>query len=102
MKRVAHCRSQEALKEIRVPQGITRLELTISEREGLTVYFPASMTYLRSSFYKNSTLHFKSMTPPKANEYEYSMIRNSTVYVPKGSTTAYYSAFGNTNKYIEE
>ena len=95
-------RDNEALKEIRVPQGITRLELTISEREGLTVYFPASMTYLRSSFYKNSTLHFKSMTPPKANEYEYSMIRNSTVYVPKGSTTAYYSAFGNTNKYIEE
>ena len=95
-------RDNKALKEIRVPQGITRLELTISEREGLTVYFPASMTYLRSSFYKNSTLHFKSMTPPKANEYEYSMIRNSTVYVPKGSTTAYYSAFGNTNKYIEE
>ena len=41
------------------------------------------------------------MTPPKADDYT-DKIQNSTVYVPKGSTTAYYSAFGSTNKYIEE
>ena len=94
-------RDNEALKEIRVPQGITHLELTIPEKEGMTVYFPASITYFRSSFRKNSTIHFKSMTPPKADDYTYK-IQNSNVYVPKGSTTAYYSAFGSTNKYIEE
>ena len=47
---------------------------------------------------KCKEFHFESPTPP---EMEYKP-KNCTIYIPKGSTTAYFAKFGETNKYIEE
>ena len=50
-----------------------------------------------SCFSENNEIHFITITPPKEGS-----IYNSTIYIPKGSTTAYFAKFGSSNKYIEE
>lgn len=95
-------RDNEALKDIRIPQGATFVQLMLHHTENFTLYVPASVNTIFMRYIEgNNTYHFMSMTPPRFTSTS-SEIINSTVYVPKGSTTAYYSAFGNTNKYIEE
>lgn len=92
-----------SLKEIRFPQNIKTIEyFDLNLRKGgrnLKAYFPASLESLGDIYYMSwdsGELHFKSTVPPDG------ALRNCTIYVPKGSTTAYYSKFGNSNKYIEE
>lgn len=93
-------RDNQALKDIRIPQGATFVQLMLHHTQNFSLHFPASVNTIFMRYIEgNNTYHFKSMTPPRFTEVE---IRNSTVYVPKGSTTAYYAAYGNTNKYIEE
>lgn len=93
-------RDNEALKDIRIPQGATFVQLMLHHTQNFSLHFPASVNTIFMRYIEgNNTYHFKSMTPPRFTEVE---IRNSTVYVPKGSTTAYYAAYGNTNKYVEE
>lgn len=93
-------RDNEALKDIRIPQGVTFVQLMLHHTQNFSLHFPASVNTIFMRYIEgNNTYHFKSMTPPRFTEVE---IRNSTVYVPKGSTTAYYAAYGNTNKYVEE
>ena len=93
-------RDNEALKDIRIPQGATFVQLMLHHTQNFSLHFPASVNTIFMRYIEgNNSYHFKSMTPPRFTEVE---IRNSTVYVPKGSTTAYYAAYGNTNKYVEE
>lgn len=93
-------RDNQALKDIRIPQGATFVQLMLHHTQNFSLHFPASVNTIFMRYIEgNNTYHFKSMTPPRFTEVE---IRNSTVYVPKGSTTAYYAAYGNTNKYVEE
>lgn len=93
-------RDNEALKDIRIPQGATFVRLMLHHTQNFSLHFPASVNTIFMRFIGgNSTYHFKSMTPPRFTE---GAIRNATVYVPKGTTTAYYAAYGNTNKYVEE
>ena len=66
----------------------------------MTIYVPASVKMIDAEIIVPSTVHFASPTPPRYDTYKFES--NSTFYVPKGSTTAYYSAFGNSYKYIEE
>lgn len=93
-------RDNEALKDIRIPQGATFVQLMLHHTQNFSLHFPASVNTIFMRYIEgNNTYHFKSMTPPRFTEGE---IRNATVYVPKGATTAYYAAYGNTNKYVEE
>ena len=93
-------RDNEALKDIRIPQGATFVQLMLHHTQNFSLHFPASVNTIFMRYIEgNNTYHFKSMTPPRFTEVE---IRNSTVYVPKGSTTAYYAAYGNTNKDVED
>ena len=69
-------------------------------QNSMTFYVPATTKMLDIEVNVPATVHFASPTPPRYNTYK--IIDNSTIYVPKGSMTAYYSAFGNSNKYIEE
>ena len=48
----------------------------------------------------NCYLYFQTTEPPKIDPH--SFVKNSTIYIPKGATTAYYTLLGDTNNYIEE
>lgn len=55
------------------------------------------------TFNFNCNLHFKSKNPPSTllGNRSYKGESN-TIYIPKGCTTAYYSAFGDSHSYKEE
>lgn len=89
------------MQEIRFPSGVERIHIEARQnKNSMTFYVPATTTFLDIEVNVPATVHFASPTPPRYNTYK--IIDNSTIYVPKGSMTAYYSAFGNSNKYIEE
>lgn len=88
-------------EEIRLPSGVERVHLYARlNKTPMTIYVPASVNTIDAEIIVPSTVHFASPTPPRYGTYKFES--NSTFYVPKGSTTAYYSAFGNSYKYIEE
>ena len=88
-------------EEIRLPSGIERVHIYARlNNTSMTLYIPASVKMIDVETNVPSTVHFASPTPPKYDTYKFES--NSTFYIPKGSTTAYYAAFGNTYKYIEE
>lgn len=83
------------MKELRLPQGV---ETVCVSGEG-NLYVPSDVKVIRDwQGKKCNEYHFESPTPP---EMEYKP-QNCTIYIPKGSTTAYFAKFGETNKYIEE
>ena len=83
------------MKELRLPQGV---ETVCVSGEG-KLYVPSDVKVIREWHgEKCKEFHFESPTPP---EMEYKL-NNCTIYIPKGSTTAYFAKFGETNKYIEE
>lgn len=83
------------MKELRLPQGVETVN--VSGRGKL--YVPSDVKVIREWYgEKCNEFHFESPTPP---EMEYKP-KNCTIYIPKGSTTAYFAKFGETNKYIEE
>lgn len=96
------------LKEIRLPDGIESINGSIYFREfsynniHMIVYFPKSLKKLRTNFWK-CELHFATEESPstRSGSYLYNG-NNNTIYVPKGCTTSYYSAFGDENSYKEE
>lgn len=88
-------------EEICLPSGVERVHLYARmNKTPMTIYVPASVKMIDAEIIVPSTVHFASPTPPRYDTYKFES--NSTFYVPKGSTTAYYSAFGNSYKYIEE
>lgn len=90
------------LKEIGLPSGVSNIDVRANaNQQEMTIYVPASVKVLQISLNKPATLHFASPTPPNRGYYG-TGFNNCTFYIPKGSMTAYYSAFGATNKYIEE
>ena len=89
------------MQEIKFPSGVERIHLGARQnKKSLTFYVPSTTTILDVEVNVPLTIHFASPTPPRYDTYK--IPENSTVYVPKGSMTAYYSAYGNSNKYIEE
>lgn len=83
------------MKELRLPQGV---ETVCVSGEG-KLYVPSDVKVIRDWHgEKCNEFHFESPTPP---EMEHNP-KNCTIYIPKGSTTAYFAKFGETNKYIEE
>jgi hypothetical protein len=89
------------MQEIKFPSGVERIHLGARQnKKSLTFYVPSTTTILDVEVNVPLTIHFVSPTPPRYDTYK--IPENSTVYVPKGSMTAYYSAYGNSNKYIEE
>lgn len=90
------------LKEIGLPSGVSNIDLRANTNDqAMTFYVPASVKVLQINLKKSATLHFASPTPPKMGFYG-TGFNNCTFYIPKGSTTAYYAAYGSTNNYIEE
>lgn len=89
------------MQEIKFPSGVERIHLGARQnKKSLTFYVPSTTKILDVEVNVPLTIHFASPTPPRYDTYK--IPENSTVYVPKGSMTAYYSAYGNSNKYIEE
>jgi hypothetical protein len=88
-------------EEIRLPSGVERIYIYARlNKTSMTIYVPSSVKMIDVEANEPSTVHFASPTPPRYDTYKF--VSNSTFYIPKGSTTAYYAAFGNTYKYIEE
>lgn len=98
------------LQTLKLPQGIETVMDFVGNGysanskidNGLTIYFPTTIKRIRTTF-RNCELHFPSETPPStmASHTSYRG-SNNTIYVPKNYTTAYYNAFGDENRYIEE
>ncbi len=87
-----------------LPEGITSITTRDKSYSGTAKFhFPESLSMINCSFHKLE-LYFYSKTPPAlrlgANGRKAS-ISNSTIYVPKGYTMTYYSAYGDSNKYVE-
>lgn len=88
----------EQLEELRLPQGIEIVSIH-NNRIKSKIYIPSDVKVIREWYSRNcDEYHFESPTPP---DMEFKP-QNSTIYIPKGSTTAYFAKFGETNKYIEE
>ena len=99
------------LEELRLPNGIETVKGRVIngylkyENSNVinTVYFPATLKNMEVTFNFNCNLHFKSKNPPSTllGNRSYKGESN-TIYIPKGCTTAYYSAFGDSHSYKEE
>lgn len=95
------------LKELHLPNGIESVDCSTTiggdysanahVNKYCNIYFPKSFKRM-DEYFTNCVLHFRTQTAPKNS----SRIEGNTIYIPKGCTTAYYSAFGNKNSYIEE
>ena len=88
------------LQVVKLPSNIIWVS-TLMIKPNVDYYFPATLKgFLWGwSACENAKLHFKSPNPPDIGNAH---ISNSTIYCPINSTTAYYSAFGSNNKYVEE
>lgn len=85
------------LKELRFPKNITFVD-DLSTNKGAHYYFSdTEVSFHHSISFYNMSLHFRQSTPPSLNG-----TTETTFYIPKGATTAYYAKFGKNNKYIEE
>lgn len=85
------------LKELRFPKNITFVD-DLSTNKGAHYYFSdTEVRFHHSISFYNMSLHFRQSTPPSLNG-----TTETTFYIPKGATTAYYAKFGKNNKYIEE
>lgn len=94
------CGDCKSIKKVIYPEGLFRIYILAGCTNNYNrkeYYFPSSLEELGEIDVSGCTLHFKNPNPPiKRN------IENNTIYVPKGSSTAYFGAFGSQNKYIEE
>ncbi len=88
------------LKTAYLPKGILDITVTPKAEE---CFIPSGVEQLHGIF-KERTLHFKGNTPPTVKEPGYQSFapQNCTIYVPKGSMTAYYATMGDGNKLIQE
>jgi hypothetical protein len=88
------------LQVVKLPSNIIWVS-TLMIKPNVDYYFPATLKgFLQGwSACENAKFHFKSPNPPDIGNAN---ISNSTIYCPINSTTAYYSAFGSNNKYVEE
>ena len=85
------------LKEVHFPKNITFVD-DLSTNKGAHYYFSdTEVSFLHCFLFYNMSLHFRQSTPPSLNG-----TTETTFYIPKGATTAYYAKFGKNNKYIEE
>ena len=83
------------LIEFKLPKGVTSVK--VGGNKSAVLYVPANIKYLDA--WDFDTIHFASPTPPEfRNDYGF----HSVIYIPKGSTTAYYSVFGDKVTYKEE
>lgn len=106
---VSHCRFEDStwllyshdmpnFSELRLPKGITYTYI-YGIYPKMTLYVPAELEQLGGKF-DDCYLYFQTKEPPKIDSH--SFVKNSTIYIPKGSTTAYYTVLGDSNKYVEE
>lgn len=90
--------SVESIKKIiefKLPKGVTSVK--IGGTKSAVLYVPANVKYLDA--WDFDTIHFASPTPPElGNNIGFPRV----IYIPKGSTTAYYSVFGDKVTYKEE
>lgn len=86
-----------SLTELRLPQGVTNVKAGTDRDNKAVLYVPANVKYLDA--WDFDTIHFASPTPP---EFRSDHGFPSVIYIPKGSTTAYYSVFGDRVTYKEE
>ena len=84
--------------ELRFPKNITFVD-DLPKNKGAHYYFSdTEVSFHHSISFYNMSLHFRQSTPPSLNNGT----TETTFYIPKGATTAYYAKFGKNNKYIEE
>lgn len=83
------------LRELRLPKGVANFCIRVPNN--CVVYVPADAKTL--NILDVAEIHFASQVPPEMKD---SYIRNAKIYIPKGSTTAYYAKYGASNTYIEE
>lgn len=100
-KAVVDVRTMPNLQEVRLP-ATRGLGLGGHGTEGVIrnakVYIPAPIECEICGKFENCEVYFES---PKAPESAYYIeLKNCTIHIPKGSTTSYYSKFGNQN-YVE-
>jgi hypothetical protein len=85
------------LKEVRLPKGISNIEVRFYPNTAVACFVPSSVKRLKIHNVKE--IHFTSPEPPEILEG----ISGCTIYVPKGCMTKYYAKFnGNANTIKEE
>lgn len=84
-------------KLLKLPKNIECID-ALGLSQGGTLYLPATLEYVDASL-KNMTIYCKSQTPFKL--VNSNNLTNCTLYVPKGSMTAWYAKYGDNNKIIE-
>ncbi|MDO4994353.1 MAG: leucine-rich repeat protein [Bacteroidales bacterium] len=96
---------------LRLPKGVSGIEVKYkNENRGAQIYVPGEVKSFELCFLHRTQpeIHFKSQVPPSSRltismgDYTSFGLEGCKMYIPRGCTTAYYSAYGNTNKYIEE
>lgn len=85
------------LKELRFPKNITFVDDLSTNKDAHYYFSDTEVSFHHSISFYNMSLHFRQSTPPSLNG-----TTETTFYIPKGATTAYYAKFGKNNKYIEE
>lgn len=106
---VSHCRFEDStwllyshdmpnFTELRLPKGITYTYI-YGIYPKMTIYVPAELKQLGGKI-DDCFLYFQTNEPPKIDLH--SFVKNSTIYIPKGATTAYYTVLGDSNKYVEK
>lgn len=89
------------IKVMKYPKGITDVE-QLPGTDNVEYYFQESLNTLSfNNSYKNRKYHLKNLTPPAYSRY-HGEPKGDTFYIPKGSTTSYYTKYGSSNTYIEE
>ena len=81
---------------IRLPKNIERIDV-MHIKSGGKIYCPKTVKYCNASL-KDVEIYCESSMPFKMKD---GSIRNCTIYVPKGSITAWYAAYGKDNKIVE-
>lgn len=84
-------------KLLKLPKNIECLD-GLGLSQGGTLYLPETVEYSDVSL-KNMTIYCKSQVPFKV--VGSGDVKNCTLYVPKGSMTAWYAKYGDNNKIIE-
>ena len=77
--------SNKNLREIRLPQGVSNIDIRIYSNMDVVCYVPSSVKKL--TIFNANEIHFASPEPPIISE----AISDCIIYVPKGCLTAYYA-----------
>lgn len=88
------------LRELRLPQGITRIyqgnyeeaASQVKRSNLLSIYFPNSLKYVKDCWLGNTALHFSTTAAPTLDDFYISASCKTVIHCPRGSVTSYFNA----------